>query len=436
MSDRTEKNALDSIDKKDQERAFDLAAQFVKISSLSQDEMNALMQDYVSFTTAMTDKYGQELCTQMQARATYQAATNQSNTTEEKFQEFYSTFLPANGQKHSHDVIPIFHPPRDVEIKKDISLQFGSVDRIEKDYPALLPKRLASGKTLKEHLDEVRYWFDNLHGEDLGNWVKLFSFVKAVKTEAQEGKEVNLKIIGQNRYVFEVKPNKDFYSFFLLPDKKSGYITTRAKQKLLKWLYNNQKTITFPMISNNSVWAYPLQIFAFAEEMSLDEGQKRFIFMIDTNVIDSRFDNYISIQVHEVDLIQELWESIAKEDPDFEKYELSNFEDLPLKFLFTLKQIYNPAGDFNNGNYTGNLQRLSSTNLDSHLGKLAERIKRHIKKRRITVAANLDPKVKELKGILLETIFKIATSRRWLMSMPQAPVDNIYTFNLNNGYFA
>jgi hypothetical protein len=173
------------------------------------------------------------------------------------------------------------------------------------------------------------------------------------------------------------------------------------------------------------------------EMVDEDTKKKRFVFMVDTNILDSKFDDYISINIHEVDEIDSLWEEYSQANPDFAKYQLSSFEDLPLKFLFALKQIYNPGGDFSNGAYQGNVQKLTRANLDSHLGDLDERLKKHASKTRITRAKNGSQIVKDIKTLLLTTVFQIAKDRGWLMSMPSyAAEDEVYTFNLNAGYFA
>jgi hypothetical protein len=159
--------------------------------------------------------------------------------------------------------------------------------------------------------------------------------------------------------------------------------------------------------------------------------------MVDTNILDSRFEDYISINIHEVDEIASLWDEYGKDNPDFAKYRLSSFEDLPLKFLFALKQIYNPGGNFTNGAYQGNVQKLTRANLDSHLGDLDERLAKHAVKTRITRAKDGGQKIKDVKTLILTTIFSIAVDRGWLMSMPSyAAEEEVYTFNLNAGYFA
>jgi DNA-binding transcriptional regulator GbsR (MarR family) len=347
----------------------------------------------------------------------------------------YRLFYDTPKTDKQTELFPVFVPQQTVEIKKEFALNFGNIEKIEKEYTSLLSKKLISGKTLQQHLDEVKHWFDNLHGSDLGNWIKLFGFVKSVRDHAEEYKDtVNLREISKNRFLFEVNANKAFYNFFILPDKKMGRHTTKAKEKLHRWFYENQKSITFPMIVNGEVWAAPLQIFSLAEAVS-DTGKRRFVFMVDTNILDSRFENFVRINTKEVDLIAEAWERIADENPDFAKYELSDFQDLPLKFLLTLTLIYNPEGDFQNGAYYGNTQRLTDKNLDARLGGLWTRIQNHVKSNHISRAKDGGQTVRAIAGLLLKTIFGIARERKWLMSDPIYE-EGVYTFNLNPGYFA
>jgi hypothetical protein len=209
----------------------------------------------------------------------------------------------------------------------------------------------------------------------------------------------------------------------------------RSKEKLLKWLYANQETITFPIIYQDQVWATPVQIFTFMENISTDPKKKRFIFMIDTSILDSRFEDYVAIDVREVDYIGEAWKTFLKSDPEFPRYQLGIFEDIPLKLLFTLKQIYNPQGDFQNGKYHGNVQKLTAENLDNHLGRLNSRLTKHITNRCLTRANDISPMRKKIKGIILDCAFRIAVERNWLMSMPSIS-NEVYSFNINQGYFA
>jgi hypothetical protein len=46
------------------------------------------------------------------------------------------------------EFFPLFKPQKSVELKKEFALNFGSMDRIEKDYKHLLNEKLSSGLTL------------------------------------------------------------------------------------------------------------------------------------------------------------------------------------------------------------------------------------------------------------------------------------------------
>jgi hypothetical protein len=223
---------------------------------------------------------------------------------------------------------PTFQPQKTVELKKEFALNFGGLDKIEKKYPKLLNEKLHSGMTLQQHLDKVRNWFTDLHGEDLGNWIKLFSYVKAVKEFSNTNDfTTSFKEVFPGRYQFKIKQNKDFFNYFIRPDNKTGQFTTKAKYKFLKWLHENQNTIEFPIIIENKVWNIPMRIYEYAENVS----DKEILFIVDTNILESEFKDYVSININEIDAIAELWEKQTKERPEFKTYSLNNFIDIPLK---------------------------------------------------------------------------------------------------------
>jgi hypothetical protein len=329
------------------------------------------------------------------------------------------------------ELFPLFKPQKNIELKKEFALNFGGLEKIEQEYKKLLNEKLSSGMTLQQHINKVKDWFNNLHGDSLGNWIKLFSYVKAVKEYSESAEDfVNFREVGPGRYSFSIKQNKDFFSYFIRPDKKTGQFTTKAKARFLKWLYNNQGAIEFPMILNGKVWNVPMRIYQYAENIS----DKEIFFIIDTNILESEFKDYVSINIKEIDDIAESWETLTENNQTFKTQRLNSFLDIPLKFLLTLKTIYNRGGDYQNGSFAGNTQRLSSENLDSHLGNLADRIKQHLKNRDRFKTGKTSQRPKEIKSLILETTFSIAVRQKWLLSMPHYE-DAIYKFNINAGYF-
>jgi hypothetical protein len=340
-------------------------------------------------------------------------------------------------RKAQGELSPLFTPLKSVELKKEFALNFGSIDRIEKEHKELLKVKLTSGKTLQRHLDEVKNWFNDLRGEDLGNWIKLFAFVKSIrdfKESSDEDKTVsNIVDMGNGRYCFRIRTTKAFFSAFIRPDRKSGQFTTKAKDKFLRWLYANQRTITFPIICDGQVWTFPTAIYTYAENIAAD-GKKEIFFSVDTNVLESTFKDYVSIDTTEIDNIDELWKGIADSNPIFNRLRLNNFMDTPLKFLLTLKTIYNRDGNYARGHFIGNQQTLTREHLDTHLGELTQRIQKHLAGHGTIKANKGEAKVKEIKHLVLETIFAIAKERRWLLTDPKYE-DGRYTFNLNAGYF-
>jgi hypothetical protein len=329
------------------------------------------------------------------------------------------------------EFFPLFRPQKSVELKKEFALSFGGLDRIEKEYKYLLAEKLTSGLTLQEHINKVRNWFNSLRGEDLGNWIKLFAYVKAVKEYSETVEEiVNFREIGPGRYCFSIKQNKDFFSFFLRPDKNSGQFTTKAKNKFLKWLHDNQSTIEFPMIFNGRVWNIPMRIYEYAENVS----NKEILFVVDTNILESEFKDYVSINIREIDAIEEAWEGIAEKNSDFSRHRLNNFVDIPLKFLLTLKNIYNRGGDYKNADFAGNVQTLSGNVLDAHLGELSDRLKKHLMNRDKIRTGKSGSLLGEIENLIYETTFTIAKERSWLLTMPKLE-NGTYKFNINAGYF-
>jgi len=326
------------------------------------------------------------------------------------------------------ELFPLLKLQKSVELKKEFSLNFGGLEKIERDFKHLLPVKLSSGKTLQQHIDKVKDWFNSLYGEKLGNWIILFAFVKAVETN-ESSKIYEVK---SGHYKFSIKHDKNFFSFFIKPDKKSGQFTGKAKNKLLKWLYDNQSTIEFPMIANNEVWNMPVRIYEYAENVST----KEIFFIVNTNILESEFKDYIKIEIDEIDFIAGLWAATAEQNSDFKKYRLNIFLDIPLKFLLTLKHIYSAKGNYTTGEgFEVNRAWLLKDSLNNHLGNLDERITKHLQSQNTIRTGKVSSKARGIKKLILETAFKIAVDRKWLFSMPNYESGK-YFFNINPGYFA
>ena len=336
-----------------------------------------------------------------------------------------------------NELFPLFKPQKSVELKKEFSLNFGGLDRIEREYKHLLKNKLSSGLTLQQHIDKVRDWFNNLHGEGLGNWIKLFAYTKAIKDYSENEKEtVNFQVIREGIYFFRIKQNKDFFSFFIRPDKSSRQYTTKAKNKFLKWLHDNQHTITFPMIANGSVWNVPIRIYEYIENVE----SKEIIFTINTNFLDSEFKDFVSLDVSEIDEIAELWEETLEtqntDNLNLKSLFLNSFVDIPLKFLLILKNIYTSEGNYTTeSGFKGNTQRLSKEHLNDRLGDLASRIEKHLVKRDRVKTGKSSELPAKVKVLILKTSFEIAVKRRWFFSTPDYN-NEVYKFNINPGYFA
>jgi hypothetical protein len=332
------------------------------------------------------------------------------------------------------ELFPIFTLPKTLFLKKEFSLNFGATERIRKDFPALLKKKLTNGKTLAQQLDEVDKWFSNLRGKDLGLWIKLFAYVQEVKEHAEAHNDtVNFAPVKDRPgcYRFHVQRNKDFFSFFIRRDKKSGQITTKAKAGFLKWLNYNQKEIFFPIVIGGNLWAGPIRIYKYIESISGDD----LIFEVDTNILESEFRDYISIPLVELDATADLWDEAMPRFEQFKKFIPGIFSDLPMKFLIALKNIYNPAGEFETvDGFKGNVQRLHKDTLDQRLGGLTDRILKHLESRGAIRTGKTSPMILNIKREILETLFDIAQKRKWLFSCKYE--NETYRFSLNSGVFA
>jgi len=332
------------------------------------------------------------------------------------------------------ELFPIFTLPKTLFLKKEFSLNFGATERIRKSFPTLLEKKLTNGKTLAHHLDEVDKWFSNLRGKDLGLWIKLFAYVQEVKEHAEAHEDsVNFTTVRDRPgcYRFHVQRNKDFFSFFIRPDKKSGQITTRAKQGFLKWLNENQKEIFFPIVIGGNLWAGPVRIYRYIESVSGDD----LIFEVDTNILESEFRDYISIPLIELDATADLWEEAIPRFKKFKKFIPGIFSDMPMKFLIALKNIYNPAGEFETvEGFKGNVQRLHKDKLDQRLGGLTDRIQKHLESRDAIRTGKTSRMILNIKREMLNTLFDIAEKRRWIFSCKYE--NETYRFSLNAGFFA
>ena len=335
------------------------------------------------------------------------------------------------------ELFPVFRPQKSVELKKEFALNFGGLDKIEKDYKHLLNEKLIGGMTLQQHIDKVRDWFNTLKGDDLGNWIKLFAYVKSVKEQAESPQgdiTGNFRELSPGRYCFSIRQDKYFFEHFIRPDKNSGQYTTKAKNKFLKWLAENKSVIEFPMIINGEVWNIPMRIYEYAENVST----KQIYFVVDTNILESEFKDYITINVNEINAISEAWESISINNPDFsrQQFRLNSFADIPLRFLLTLKNIYSREGDYKSpdGEYSGNVQKLTAESLNKRLGNLADRIKSHLIKINKLRTGKTGKLADTTIGLILDATFNIAKDRGWIVTMPKYE-NGTYKFNINAGYF-
>jgi hypothetical protein len=416
-------------------KVIDIFNNLPGIANRSSEEREAIMTQIDELDNHLKETYGEETKDRIFHFAAVQSFIDQGIFPKGSLE----VWIKDNKSPIQQELFPLFQLQKSVELKKQFSLNFGGLERIKKEHKKLLSHKLSSGLTLQQHIEKVENWFNNLHGENLGNWIKLFAYVKSVKefSDTHNGEEsVSFRAIGPGRYCFSIKQNKEFFSYFIRPDavKKDGtkYHSTKAKDKFLKWLYDNQDTINFPMILNGEVWNVPMKIYSYTENVET----KQILFYVDTNILESEFKDYVSINIDEIDGISDAWETIATANQDFANLRLNRFLDIPLKFYLTLKNTYNRKTDYKNKKYAGNVQRLSRETLDVHLGKLSERIEGHLKKRGKIRTGETSGKPQEIKRLILETAFTIAVQRKWLVQMPGYDEEKeLYIFNINAGHF-
>jgi hypothetical protein len=351
------------------------------------------------------------------------------------------------------ELFPVLSLSKSVELKKEFALNFGSIPKLKEKYKIILNNKLpGSNKTLLQLFNEVEDWYKNLRGEDLGNWLKLFAFAKAVKEQAvNEPDTIGLFEDRKGVYRFLISADQKFYEFFAKPDgaRKDGrtYHTTRLKDKIIAWFDKNKDAVEFPVVvalpnQTTAVFPHAKKIYTFEKGLR-EDGKPVLVFSIDTNILESEFKDYVSISIAEIDAIAELWEETLKkendasEDPlNLKTLSLNGFVDVPLKFLLTLKEIYSREGDYTNkeGTFNGNVQTLSKENLDLHLGSLLERVQKHLESRNVIRTGKTSDMPAKVMTLILEAVFATAVHRRWLLSKP-GYVKGIYKFNINAGYF-
>ncbi|MDR0473979.1 MAG: hypothetical protein LBH43_09965 [Treponema sp.] len=358
--------------------------------------------------------------------------------------EIITNTLSVNENLQQRELFPLFKPTNTVNLKKDVVVSWVSTTKIKEQYPHLLNLTLAGDKkTLSQLLDEVENWYKDLRGEDYGNWIKVFLFARAVKDQLiNEPDTVDLFEDNNGRYTFFINTDKRFYEFFEKPkgNKPNGtkYYTDGQKDKIIAWLEKNNDAIEFPIIASlpsNKKAIIPKagKVFCFKKALR-DDGKQLLLFSIDTSVLDDEFNNYVSFSREDIDAIEEAWK---EKNPKFESESLKSFVDIPLRFLSRLKTLYSrEAVTTLEGGLVACVQTLSKENLDAGLGYLTERIQKTLISRNRIRTGKTSNKPKEIKKLILETTFKIATEMKpkWLFIMPGYK-DGKYRFVMNPGFF-
>lgn len=340
-------------------------------------------------------------------------------------------------QAEQLELFPDEKPQREVYLKKSLLSCMGGTDAIRGLYPDLLSIKLLGGKTLSQYLDRIDNWFLQLTGRDLGNWIKVFAFIQSVQKSAAEHQQIAMSGI----FSFPMKLDKKFYAHFIEPDqkKKDGtpYYSTKAKERIEQWLEDNQDALKVPQVIVNDPTAdghttiNPAALPVYQIETKVDEYTKEVskTFYANTNVIDTMFRDYGRLNTTEIEPVYAAWEAHSAKDEIFKKYRLSSFEDIPIKFLICLTQIYSRLGEFTAKNgYKGTVQRLSAEALDKHLGCLKRRVIKHLH------ISDKGGNAAAITSKILRATFEIAVERNWLAGMPKV-TGTTYTFFFNPYYF-
>lgn len=348
---------------------------------------------------------------------------------------------PLNETDEQLDLIPTLKKPTEIILKKSALACMGGTDYIRTKYPQLLTVKLSDGKTLSQYLDEADNWYLSLEGSDMEMWIKMFSFIQAVKNHDKNNTVTDLQEIGEGSgiYSFLLEYNPNFYAFFETAGgkKKSGtpYYTTRQRERICRWLKKNQGIIKFPIIERHNGQdfidpAAPQFVYWLSDKINATTREVSTVIRVNTNIIDTVFRDYGKLTIAELDAIKAAWAKYCDSDKDFINCQLASFYDIPLKFLICLTQTYNSKRNYSNGTYEGNTLKLKAEVLDKHLGFLSTRITEHIRKNR--TGSN----TAKIKSKLLEVTFDIGRQQKWLADKAPKYENGIYSIFVNPGYFA
>lgn len=341
-------------------------------------------------------------------------------------------------------LIPELKKPLAVIIKKSAMACMGHTNYIRRKYPHLLPVKFSDGKTLAQYLDEADDWFRKLEGRDMEMWIRMFSFIQAVSDYKEQNEITDLQEVGgkgSGIYSFLLATNPNFYKFFEDPagiKKKTGkeYFTTKQRERICKWITDNQGVIKFPIIERDNDGheyinpAAPQFVYWLSERVDTATGKVTSELRINTNVIDTVFRNYGKITLAELDNIKAAWKEYCDTDNEFIDYQLTSFFDLPIKFLIGLTQSYTPRREYTNSGYVGATIEWSAEMLDKQLGGLEERLAKH------KSSARIGGDIMRIRAKLLDVTFAIGIQLKWLVDRPIKYESSVFTFPVNPGYFA
>jgi hypothetical protein len=341
-------------------------------------------------------------------------------------------------------------PIRNIPIKREIyRSRFGKpIDKkikAEINEREFLKRKLASGQTFEELLQEVQREYIRKSADDLIFEIKLIALAQKILKRKQPA------IICPNQHEMAKArlTLEDICENFLKRDKTGRY-PTYDKRKILKKLWVGQNNlISFVEMRGNEPILVSHKLYEF-DEILLPNKSEYFI-SIDTSPIDLYYKNFLYMDLDELEkignYIDEYWEKVSKSKPEIlKKVEriLPNqiCRAAPLKFNILLKYRYHRGNNFENKKtgYKGNCCHISDEKLNIGLGDIYSEIDNVLQNshyvRMREKRKGLSETAKLSRECILGCTFYCANKLKWISSFPKYDTKKqVWNFNLNVSYF-
>jgi hypothetical protein len=306
-----------------------------------------------------------------------------------------------------------------------------------------LNRKLASGQTFEELIQEVQREYIRKTRDDLVFEIQLINFGQTIL------KKMYPTIISPNQLERAKSriTQDDIWNHFLKRDKTGRY-ATYDKRRIFKKLWTSQnKTITFVEMRGNEPVLVSHKLYEFDEILLPNKSE--YYFSIDTSPIDFYFKNYLHMDLDELEkidnCIDEYWKKISKHE-DFKRIGwiirqiIPNqiFRAAPIKFNILLKSKYHRRNDFKNEKtgYKGNCCHIPNNKLNIGLGDIDSEIVRILETNHYTCNRKGTEVFNLSRKYILGSIFYCTTKLKWLVSNPNLNKrTQEWSFNLNRFYF-